>query len=158
MQEEREREARTHAQQLSCNFGQRSSIGHCPLPEDKQQGQCFCQGAILATLQRAAAGPYADTEKTSLHWGLNPGPSVYRTDALPLSYRGPDACSRCVNCEAFGLTVSPRSKAISPRAPLQSAVDKASSSCSPRFFFVQGPVIPTAHACGRKEGKARSSR
>ena len=21
------------------------------------------------------------------HWGLNPGPSVYRTDALPLSYR-----------------------------------------------------------------------
>ena len=24
----------------------------------------------------------------SLHWGLNPGPSVYRTDALPLSYRG----------------------------------------------------------------------
>jgi hypothetical protein len=25
---------------------------------------------------------------TSPHWGLNPGPSVYRTDALPLSYRG----------------------------------------------------------------------
>ena len=24
----------------------------------------------------------------SLHWGLNPGPSVYRTDALPLSYKG----------------------------------------------------------------------
>ena len=24
----------------------------------------------------------------SPHWGLNPGPSVYRTDALPLSYRG----------------------------------------------------------------------
>ena len=24
----------------------------------------------------------------SLHWGLNPGPSVYKTDALPLSYRG----------------------------------------------------------------------
>ena len=24
----------------------------------------------------------------SLHWGLSPGPSVYRTDALPLSYRG----------------------------------------------------------------------
>ncbi len=22
------------------------------------------------------------------HWGLNPGPSVYKTDALPLSYRG----------------------------------------------------------------------
>ena len=24
----------------------------------------------------------------SLHWGLNPGPLVYRTDALPLSYKG----------------------------------------------------------------------
>ncbi len=27
-------------------------------------------------------------EGNSPHWGLNPGPSVYRTDALPLSYRG----------------------------------------------------------------------
>ena len=27
-------------------------------------------------------------QQTSLHWGLNPGPSVYKTDALPLSYRG----------------------------------------------------------------------
>ena len=27
-------------------------------------------------------------EKMSPHWGLNPGPSVYKTDALPLSYRG----------------------------------------------------------------------
>ena len=26
--------------------------------------------------------------RMSPHWGLNPGPSVYRTDALPLSYRG----------------------------------------------------------------------
>ena len=25
----------------------------------------------------------------SPHWGLNPGPSVYKTDALPLSYKGP---------------------------------------------------------------------
>ena len=25
---------------------------------------------------------------SSLHWGLSPGPSVYKTDALPLSYRG----------------------------------------------------------------------
>ena len=27
-------------------------------------------------------------DKKSPHWGLSPGPSVYRTDALPLSYRG----------------------------------------------------------------------
>ena len=29
----------------------------------------------------------------SLHWGLNPGPSVYKTDALPLSYRGHVTCA-----------------------------------------------------------------
>ena len=29
-----------------------------------------------------------DKRAGSLHWGLSPGPSVYRTDALPLSYRG----------------------------------------------------------------------
>ena len=27
-------------------------------------------------------------KSNSLHWGLSPGPSVYKTDALPLSYRG----------------------------------------------------------------------
>ena len=26
--------------------------------------------------------------RKSPHWGLSPGPSVYKTDALPLSYRG----------------------------------------------------------------------
>ena len=26
--------------------------------------------------------------KSSHHWGLSPGPSVYKTDALPLSYSG----------------------------------------------------------------------
>ena len=36
----------------------------------------------------------------SPHWGLNPGPSVYKTDALPLSYRG--ASFHClVACCAF---------------------------------------------------------
>ena len=30
----------------------------------------------------------SQNHKHSLHWGLSPGPSVYRTDALPLSYRG----------------------------------------------------------------------
>ena len=27
-------------------------------------------------------------KSNSLHWGLSPGPSVYKTDTLPLSYRG----------------------------------------------------------------------
>ena len=30
--------------------------------------------------------------RNSLHWGLNPGPSVYKTDALPLSYGGTETC------------------------------------------------------------------
>ena len=29
-----------------------------------------------------------DMPHMSTRWGLNPGPSVYKTDALPLSYRG----------------------------------------------------------------------
>ena len=32
------------------------------------------------------------TNAISPHWGLNPGPSVYKTDALPLSYRGICLC------------------------------------------------------------------
>ena len=35
-----------------------------------------CRGRLDALVQK------------SPHWGLNPGPSVYKTDALPLSYRG----------------------------------------------------------------------
>ena len=31
---------------------------------------------------------FGEKLSSSLHWGLNPGPSVYKTDALPLSYRG----------------------------------------------------------------------
>ena len=34
--------------------------------------------------QRLGCSP----RRISPHWGLNPGPSVYKTDALPLSYRG----------------------------------------------------------------------
>ena len=37
--------------------------------------------------------------RISLHWGLNPGPSVYRTDALPLNYRG-----KCVNDNVEGIS------------------------------------------------------
>ena len=38
------------------------------------------------------------TRHYSPHWGLNPGPSVYRTDALPLSYRG---CCGGGNCQSI---------------------------------------------------------
>lgn len=48
------------------------------------------------TLQLAACRPpplleHGRPTSQSPHWGLNPGPSVYRTDALPLSYRGSSA-------------------------------------------------------------------
>ena len=31
---------------------------------------------------------FGGLNEISPRWGLNPGPSVYKTDALPLSYRG----------------------------------------------------------------------
>ena len=45
-------------------------------------------GFVWAGGSNSAAAPSDTTRAMSLHWGLNPGPSVYRTDALPLSYRG----------------------------------------------------------------------
>ena len=56
-------------------------------------------------------------KRKSPHWGLSPGPSVYRTDALPLSYRGsgsqpPKACGpfsveRCIEAVEFPANTSP---------------------------------------------------
>ena len=50
-----------------------SSDGHCP--------SHVTQKPAHRTLK-------AFDNANSPHWGLNPGPSVYKTDALPLSYRG----------------------------------------------------------------------
>ena len=48
-------------------------------------GQRDLLGVIQDPLERGCAnGPL----QKSPHWGLNPEPSVYKTDALPLSYRG----------------------------------------------------------------------
>ena len=44
----------------------------------------FAQRARIKYLHR-------DPQVKSSHWGLSPGHPVYRTDALPLSYRGPRA-------------------------------------------------------------------
>ena len=49
----------------------------------------------LASAQHLAWKQCQDLHQ-SLHWGLNPGPSVYRTDALPLSYRGPETSASAV--------------------------------------------------------------
>ena len=50
--------------------------------------------SALGVSRRAREGAQGRSLGNSLHWGLSPGPSVYKTDALPLSYRGtgePDA-------------------------------------------------------------------
>jgi hypothetical protein len=50
-----------------------------------------CLGLRHTTRVSLRPGRSCDTslpQQYSPHWRLNPGPSVYRTDALPLSYRG----------------------------------------------------------------------
>ena len=51
--------------------------------------------------------PSLPTRHYSPHWGLNPGPSVYRTDALPLSYRGCCGGGNCQsNCQLTALRLN----------------------------------------------------
>ena len=47
-----------------------------------------CLGAPVHTKNARRLGAQGCSLGNSLHWGLSPGPSVYKTDALPLSYRG----------------------------------------------------------------------
>ena len=58
----------------------------------------------------------------SPHWGLNPGPSVYKTDALPLSYEGPWVfrTARLIGAHLCGAARfgSPEVAAGAPRADL----------------------------------------
>lgn len=51
-----------------------------PMGGGESQTRGSAQGRLDVNTLRA--------EGDSPHWGLNPGPSVYKTDALPLSYRG----------------------------------------------------------------------
>ena len=44
--------------------------------------------ACLVSHLFSSSVPALATTFAKPHWGLNPGPSVYKTDALPLSYRG----------------------------------------------------------------------
>jgi len=46
--------------------------------------QILNMNAMLQHMDKSTETKYS----ASPHWGLNPGPSVYKTDALPLSYRG----------------------------------------------------------------------
>ena len=53
-------------------------------PASHRKSRCPRRAKSPPLVLAKTAAPF----KTSLHWGLSPGPSVYRTDALPLSYRG----------------------------------------------------------------------
>ena len=53
----------------------------------------------------------------SPHWGLNPGPSVYKTDALPLSYRG-----ECWACTATGKAACSQ-HTCTPHTPYMDTLD-----------------------------------
>ena len=61
---------------------------------DKQFGGTNCANERPFSFDHAIDQPQQQSTSPraarmiSPHWGLNPGPSVYRTDALPLSYRG----------------------------------------------------------------------
>ena len=48
--------------------------------------RAHCHSSDTIKKKRLSTTPLM--QNNSPHWGLNPGPSVYKTDALPLSYRG----------------------------------------------------------------------
>jgi hypothetical protein len=68
---------------------------------------CLCHSSIVLICRALV--------RNSPHWGLNPGPSVYKTDALPLSYRGVAFHCRAACC-AFraSMPVSPERRNRTP--------------------------------------------
>ena len=67
---------------LRCTF---LSHDRCKLPSDEPPSSGYlCKGS--GGFLRFPAG-HLHCIVLSLHWGWNPGPSVYKTDALPLSYK-----------------------------------------------------------------------
>ena len=57
------------------------------------RAECGCGWIACRATPAARRGLPQCFEQVSPHWGLNPGPSVYKTDALPLSYRGNWKCT-----------------------------------------------------------------
>ena len=94
----------------------------------------------------------------SLHWGLNPGPSVYRTDALPLSYRGLNGtegsgCSLPKMLVAMpahkGTHIGPAMLRLNRSAPGHACITAAAAQWAP--FFKPWGAAPTHHlvsCCG----------
>ena len=70
----------------------------------KKQVRCVPHFCLTRHVARGS-GQTLGIAGESLHWGLNPGPSVYKTNALPLSYRGHETKVnrdryKLVSCEA----------------------------------------------------------
>ena len=92
--------------QLSCRIGHGSA------------GYDF--GMSVATPPTATwqciRGKMVGVKHMSLHWGLNPGPSVYKNDALPLSYRG--ICRTYLRPQQFPNTLpTPKVPRSLPKGP-----------------------------------------
>ena len=84
--------------------------------------------------------------RNSPHWGLNPGPSVYKTDALPLSYRGASFPRRAVCCAFQGSMPAPPGRRNRTPACLHAPgveVPSGHQPDSPRPWSSRSPA--TAH-------------
>ena len=88
------RRATTGGNLQTCRFANRPQLQNDIDELDKQFGGTNCGNQQPFSLDHAIDQPQPKSTSPwaacmiSPHWGLNPGPSVYRTDALPLSYRG----------------------------------------------------------------------
>ena len=92
---------------------------------------CECvMSAHNATLSSGCSKANWRVIANSPHWGLNPGPSVYKTDALPLSYRGFRFDDELVRSRIyFGIAEMPiaRRTHFPPRSPEFQGMQKALS-------------------------------
>ena len=75
----------------------------------------------------------------SPHWGLNPGPSVFRTDALPLSYRGIGTMSMGFNESTLRNDAAP-----AHRMPCATSSKRESMETPPHPMHSDPPPPPTA--------------
>ena len=82
--------------ELDKQFGGRQSANERPFSFDH----------AIRQPQQQSTSPGA-ARMISPHWGLNPGPSVYRTDALPLSYRGRERRKSASTSEPEHMRVRP---------------------------------------------------
>ena len=87
----------------------------------------------------------------SLHWGLSPGPSVYKTDALPLSYKGSEWHAEeklCFPQHKFMFSCDAL-LAPSTASPHKMCAAAASQTAANRNAESSG-TCPTDHNLGRK--------